>query len=63
MPNHLGDESPRVMNVNEVIDEDAKVLFLGNQGLLKRGLQSSLKSSRMSERSVGEKKESFFTKG
>jgi hypothetical protein len=31
MPSCLRDESPRVTNVNEVVDEDAKVLLLETQ--------------------------------
>jgi hypothetical protein len=41
-PSHLGDESPRVTNVNEIVEEDAKVLLLETQGLLKTLLQYSL---------------------
>jgi hypothetical protein len=42
MPSHLGGESPRVTNTNEVIEEDVEVLFLETQGLTQRLLQSSL---------------------
>jgi serine/threonine protein phosphatase PrpC len=38
----LGDESPRVTNANEVIEEDAEVLLLETQGLTQKLLQSSL---------------------
>jgi hypothetical protein len=36
MPSHLWDESPRVTNVIEVIDEDAKVLLLEIKWLTQR---------------------------
>jgi hypothetical protein len=42
MPSHLGGESPRVTNMNEVVEEDVEVLFLETQGLTQRLLQSSL---------------------
>jgi hypothetical protein len=34
-PSHLGDESPRVTNAIEVVDEDAEVLLLGIKWLTK----------------------------
>jgi hypothetical protein len=36
MPSHLGDESPRVTNVIEVVDEDVEVLLLGIKWLTQR---------------------------
>jgi hypothetical protein len=35
-PSHLGDESPRVANVIEVIDEDVEVLLLEIKWLTKK---------------------------
>lgn len=62
MSNCLRDESPKVMNTNEFVDKNVEVSLLGNEGSLKRWLRSSLKSSRMSERSVAAKKGSFLVK-
>jgi hypothetical protein len=61
MSNCLRDESPKVMNTNEFVDKNVEVSLLGNEGSLKRWLRSSLKSSRMSERSVAAKKGTFFS--
>jgi hypothetical protein len=36
MPSHLGDESPRVTNAIEVVDEDVEVLLLGIKWLTQR---------------------------
>jgi hypothetical protein len=46
-PNRLGDMSPRVTNISEIIDEDERSAFAQVSGSLKDLLQSSLKCSRI----------------
>jgi hypothetical protein len=47
MPSHLGDKSPRVTNVNEIVSEDEWSALAQVSGSLKDLLQSSLKCSRI----------------
>jgi hypothetical protein len=53
-PSHLGEESPKVTNMNEVIGEVVRMHLLGVKGSLQKWLQSSLYGSRLRERRVKE---------
>jgi hypothetical protein len=46
-PSHLGDKSPRVTNMNEIVGEDERSALAQVNGSLKDLLQSSLKCSRI----------------